>query len=322
MKDYLNYKGDLKNLSRHDLEELFLSLYNYKLKYRASLGIDERESFGCEIEFEEVLLYFVRKELSKHENLADYQVHPDDSCGFRLDEFDVGGELVSPILHDTKANWQNLEEALKILKGLKAKITNHTSLHVHVGSQIFGEDIKLLIRFIKVWCIFVHIIFRFAYGSTATEREYLLVFSHPISEAIKLMDKKVASYLESIRKPSSITFDKKWAVNLANYTSLTSTEEPNNMIEIRCANGTLDKSMIQNTINVYLKIMLYVTSDAYDEALINRLFQRLKPKHFDTYKEIYIKDALLLADLIFDNSLDKINFLKQYVKKDCPVLKR
>ena len=54
MKDYLNYKGDLKNLSRHDLEELFLSLYNYKLKYRASLGIDERESFGCEVEFEEV----------------------------------------------------------------------------------------------------------------------------------------------------------------------------------------------------------------------------------------------------------------------------
>ena len=316
MKDYLSYKGDLKNLSRLDLEQLFLSLYDYKLKYRKSLGLDEKISFGCEIEFEEILLYFVKKELSKHDDLTAFQVHPDDSCGFKIDGFDVGGEVVSSILHDTSSDWQSLDEALKILKDLKARITNCTSLHVHVGSQIFKDDIKHLVRFIKVWCIFEHIIFRFAYGATAKERNYLLVFSHPISGAIKMLDKKVSGYLEHITKPSSITFDKKWAVNLANYTSLTNSEEVNNMIEIRCANGSLDKRIIQNIINLYLKMMIYVSSDKYDDDLINRLFQKLKPKYYDTYKNIYIHDALLFADLVFDNSLDKINFLKQYVKED------
>ena len=57
-------------------------------------------------------------------------------------------------------------------------------------------------------------------------------------------------------------------------------------------------------------------SDEYDEELINRLFLRLKPKSFEQFEGIYIKDALKLVDLIFEESVDKINFLKQYVKKD------
>ena len=32
------------------------------------------------------------------------------------------------------------------------------------------------------------------------------------------------------------------------------------------------------------------------------------------YKEIDLTGSLELADLIFDNNLDKINFLKQYLK--------
>ena len=74
--------------------------------------------------------------------------------------------------------------------------------------------------------------------------------------------------------------------------------------------------MIQNTIYFYFKLMLYVMNDSFDEDYINYLFQHLQIKEFDDYSKTYVQDVLLLVDLIFDNSLDKINFLKQYIKKD------
>ena len=35
---------------------------------------------------------------------------------------------------------------------------------------------------------------------------------------------------------------------------------------------------------------------------------------FWDYNKLYIDEALELVDLVFDNNLDKINFLKQYLK--------
>lgn len=31
--------------------------------------------------------------------------------------------------------------------------------------------------------------------------------------------------------------------------------------------------------------------------------------------ELYLKDSIILSDLIFNNNQDKIDFLKQYIKK-------
>lgn len=315
MKDYLNYTGDFSKLSRKDLEYLFILLQQYQLKYRDTLGLDERISFGTELEFEHVLLYYVKKEMSKNSLFKDWFVHEDKSCSYKIDGFEVGGEVSSPILHDTKLDWHILSEVILTLQKLKAHVTDNTSLHVHVGAQIFGEEIKNVIRFIKVWCIFEAVIFKFAYGKSSTPRSKILDFAHPIAEET-LFKSFYSLDIEAIIHPKEFAFDKTKAVNFNNYHYLSNSEEINHTIEIRCANGLLQRNMIQNTINFYLKLMLYVISDQYDEQLINRLFARLKVKDFSTYQNIYIKDALLLADLIFDNSLDKINFLKQYVKKD------
>lgn len=35
---------------------------------------------------------------------------------------------------------------------------------------------------------------------------------------------------------------------------------------------------------------------------------------YHDYNKLYIDEALELVDLVFDNNLDKINFLKQYLK--------
>ena len=40
MKDYLNYTGDFSDLSRKDLEYLFILLENYKIRYRKNINVN------------------------------------------------------------------------------------------------------------------------------------------------------------------------------------------------------------------------------------------------------------------------------------------
>lgn len=316
MKEFLNYQDDLSKLSKKDLEYLFVLLKDYKLQYRKNLGLDTFASFGLELEFEHVLLRYVEKEFSKYPYCYSWFVHFDKSCGYEIDGFEIGGEATSPIMHDEEADWKMLTNVIAILLKLRCRITKRTSLHVHAGVQIFQEDIKNVVRFIKVWCIFEHVIFKFGYGTDRTNRPGILYFAHPIADALKLKCKYIPNFLENLLVPYGLGFDKKWAVSFKNYQELSSKEIMGNDIEFRIANGTLNRIIIQNTVNFYLKLMQYVTSDRYDEDLINHLFERLHPKDFSKYDGIYAKDALMLVDLIFDNNLDKINFLKQYVKKD------
>ena len=316
MKDYLNYTGDLRKLSKKDLEWLFIKLLNYQMRYRKNLGISPNMSFGLEIEFSHVKLKDVAATFTQDANLPFWCVHEDKSCEELIDGEVLGGEVSTDIMHDLPLDWDKLSKAIALLKKLKAKTNHQTGLHVHVGSQIFKEDIENVCRFVKIWCVFEHVIFKFGYGNTRFPRPNILFFAQPIATATKLKCKYDANYFKKIRVPQALNYDKKWAVNFSNYQALCQEEEPNNTIEIRCANGTLNKSLIQNTVNFYLKLMEYVVSPNYDEDLINHLFNQLKLKDLDEYSKLYIDDALLLADLIFNNPKDKINFLKQYVKKD------
>ena len=322
MKEYLAYQGLFQNMPRKDLEWLLIKLRDYQIKRRSTLNVDKRFSFGVEIEFCDILLLYVEKRFKESENLKKWLNVYDKSCSYKADNYIIGGEVDTDILHDTKKDWDTLKEALTILKELKAHITDKNGLHVHVGSQIFGTDIKNVIRFIKVWCIFEHVIFRFSYGKSKYERSSILSFAHPIAQETALKYQFMPYMLDYLEEPMFLHLNKNCALNFLNYSHLTEKEERNNTIEIRCANGTLSLATIQNTVNFYLKLMQYVTSPTYDEERINSIFKKLKPKDFTSYHIPYIKDALLLCDLIFDNNLDKINFLKQYIKKDDPIFVR
>ncbi len=315
MKNYLNYHGNFKDLSKKDLELLFIKLNDYRLKYHKNIGVDPNISFGVELEFQDVLLYYVKKELSRDVKFQDWFIHEDKSCSYVVDDFAVGGEISSPILHDSDIDWKVLAEVIQCLKKLKAQVTDETAFQVHVGAQIFAQDIQNVVNFVKLWCIFEHVIFKFSYGNHSVARSKILYFAHPIAEATQLKCQFIFNFLETLYCPKALNYDKKWALNFQNYSFLSLEEEINNDIEIRCANGLLDKAMIQNTIYFYLKLMLYVMSDHFDQEYIDYLFQNLHVKNFEDYSKTYIEDALLLGDLIFDNSLDKINFLKQYIKK-------
>lgn len=316
MNSFLNYKGDLSRLSKQDLQDLLTYLENYRLRYRSEIDIPLEESFGVEIEFGEISLGKVENNLRPNPNYRYWNIHEDSSVEEYKSGQWLGGEVSSDILHDTKEEWETLYAILKDLRSLGAKATDQTGFHIHIGAQIFEENLEYVKRFIKVWCIFEDIIFRFGYGRINKHRPYIKEHASPIASSYYKLYMKNHNFLDDFTTTKMFDFGKKRAVSFKNYHYLSYEEETNNTIEIRCPNGTLEANIAQNNINFFIKLMLYVKSNRYNEKLIDRLFIRLEPKGLGDYSFMDIDKALMLSDLIFEETLDKINFLKQYIKKD------
>ena len=185
MQDYLKYKGEFSNLTQEELIELYKKLENYKIKYRNHLGVPENISFGVEIEFQNTSLDVVKKSLKNEDEYKFWCIHEDASVEEYINGILVGGEISSDILYDTKDNWEKLKKLLNILKGLKAKAGDKTAFHTHVGAQIFKEDLEYAKRFIKLWCIFEDVIYRFGYGISSNPRELIEYYAYPIMPLYK-----------------------------------------------------------------------------------------------------------------------------------------
>ena len=92
-----------------------------------------------------------------------------------------------------------------------------------------------------------------------------------------------------------------------------------NTLEFRRPNGTLEEVIWQNNINVIIKLILAINSNNFDiDYIINKLKtnkDRIINKYDSAYDhELNLEKALEFVDLFYDNNLDKINFLKQYIK--------
>ncbi len=82
----------------------------------------------------------------------------------------------------------------------------------------------------------------------------------------------------------------------------------NNTIEFRTLNGTLDPFIWQNAVNLFGHLMTYATSSDFDENLIAYRKHKLEYNFSQNYN---YEDANLLANLIFEEEIDKLAFLKQ-----------
>lgn len=316
MQDYINYQGLLSKLSKKDLNGLFTYLQNYKLTQKDCLGFSDFYSFGIEVEFEHLALEEAKRKIKSIEDFKYWSVHEEKSVHKIIDSEIIGGEVSTDILHNNESDWKKVFKLYNILKKLGAISTNKCALHIHVGAQIFGEEIEYLKRFIKVWCIFEDIIFRFGYQETDKPRNIgnMSIFCTPLAPVYREIVKKKPHYIRDAITPYEFNFGKRNAVAFHNYHYLSCDEEINNDIEIRCMNSTLNPIIVENNVNFFLNLMLYVTSDNYDSKLIDRLFKKAGEKIFEEYSILDLKKALMLSDLIFTSTRDKIDFLKGYVK--------
>ena len=299
----------LSKLSGYDLQDLIILLNNFYLDLRYNISLDNSITFGTELEFEDADKEVIRDKISD-ELLRNWIVKSDCSII-------NGGEVNSPILRDRESSWNELSKVCSIL-GEYAKVGNSSAGHIHIGAHILGDDVASWLNFIKLWSVYENIIFRFSYGEFLAGRKCILRYARPIKDILKDYYKQFKDNHVSLENMLVILSKKRdQAVNFANVLKFsTGSFNLGNTIEFRCPNATFKPEIWQNNIKFFAKFLQYSNSSLYDDNIVeerNKLDINNNLK-YEMYNEIYLNQALELGDMLFDNNLDKIYFLKQYLK--------
>ena len=284
------------NLKGYDLQELFALENKYKLELRNNINLDSNNTFGLEIEFEGINTVTTRLLLERYFSEL-WPVRCDSSL-------ERGAEINSPILVDNKANWQMLKKICNaVLKKANSINTNisfkNAGGHVHIGSQILESDKKNWLNFFKLWSTYENIIYTASMAEEfKNDYKYFKKSSIPLSEVLFQIGDMENN-----------------AVNFGHVHLISSVKKEGNTIEFRCPNGTLDPVIWQNNVNLFSKLLLYAKSTKFNDDIIDARYKHNKKNYqIYSYNQIYLERALELCDMIFDNNLDKIYFLRQYLK--------
>ena len=302
--------NDLLSLMKGiDLQELLYRLDIYYLELRDKLGFSDSITFGLELEFEHANRNRIEDKLCDAGLYSKWVVKGDSSL-------DRGAEINSPILRDEKENWIDLRNVCDIVKE-HAIIGKNSGGHIHIGTQVLGSNKEHWLNFIKLWSIYENIIFRFLYGDSLTHRASLERYAKPLSETLWedfkcLKEDNLISMYEFVVR---LKHDRYQAINFKNVNGINSFSR-DNTIEFRCPNGTLEPVIWQNNVNLLVNILKYSKSNKYDDDTIDKRREINGDKYYDLewYNQIYLVQALELVDMLFDNNLDKVYFLRQYLK--------
>ena len=298
---------NISSLNSKQLQDFIIYVLNTTLKYRDNLDIDKEITFGIEIEYESINKYLIDRYIRK--NYPSWIVKKDESLI-------MGSEIVSPILNDETINWKKMKEICDYLKSKHVITTDNAAGHIHIGAHILGKDLEKWRKFIKTYTIYEDVLFRFLYGDKVSARKGILDYSIPISDLLVNRLEKI-NKLEDIFQIKNVLppYSKRQAINFMNINVFNIDSHcEKNTVEFRCPNATVDKIVWQNNINTLINLI--VNSENIDEDLLNyKIKDCTSEKSIYTYNEIYLRKVLEFVDLIFDNNLDKIYFLKQYLKE-------
>lgn len=312
-----NYKGK-------ELLEILSQLDKFHLVYRSIIGLDKSDTFGIEIEYEQAQYELVREKL-----IELFNINMNDSPAIRWNsKIDISmpiasngkrynGEIISPILTDTKEIWQQIESVCQMLQNMQAKNPNSSAGHIHYGTQILGLNINNWLNMFKMWVIYEKIIFRFAYGENLGPRKSISTYAGKIGDILYRQLPNYEKYCNARELNRSLFNSKQYALDFASVQfNNVHRFMANNSFEVRCPNGTLNPIIWQNNVNFFAKLFKYCASQNFNDELITSRLRNYHPENnsYASYNQIYLQEAIELADLIFDNNLDKLCFLKQYLK--------
>jgi len=310
----------ISNYQGYDLVDLLRLLNGYYLEYRNRLSFNNKVSIGCEIEYENPL----KEELAPVKD-DEVEIRP----GWLLVEdgtLDNGGEIVSPIFYNNSSSWKDLKETCELLDG-NVTINDNCGGHVHIGAHFMGDNPRTWNNFLRLWSSYENVIYRFAFGEFLNARSNLYRYATPIANEIDTyfskIQKQYGRYVnfdnimpfKEYEFQKSLSTRKYHGINLCHVLDYNQLEK-NNTIEFRAANGTISHIIWQNLINLYINLMRYSKSDNFDLDTVlrrknDKVIKYLKPYDFTN---LYIDQAIELADLIFNKNIDKIYFLRQYLK--------
>ena len=318
---YLHPKENdkLLSMSDSDLVYIMITLKKYYLELRNKLNLDNNITFAGEIEFEEAHRDLIELDLYNTFTTDEWILKDDNSLS-------NGGEINSPVLNDDEKTWIELSIVCNIVDN-NAYVLDNASAHVHIGMHILGNNPKYWRNFALLWMTYENVISRFLYGEYISPRSCIEKYAKPISKLLindfgRIEDRTKYYNANYILKVLNCGDDRRRAVNFKNCDE-TEIRDYNkignkNTIEFRSPNGTFNSIIWQNNINLLIKLLEYCKSDKFNEEIVQkRLKEIIKsniPSNLTKYGQINIVQAIELSDLIFDNNLDKIYFLRQYIK--------
>lgn len=305
-----NNNDCFSKMNTDDLMIILNYINNYYLDFRDELGIDSKDTFGVEIEAEflETSFYEIERKVAFILN-NKWDIKKDATLRY-------GIEITSPKLIDEKEGWLELKSACHILEG-KTTIDKNSGGHIHVGAHILSDKLDNWMNFIKLYGAYENVISRFLYGEFLNPRSSLWEFAYPVGKTFlnKYSFFKTNKIDDVIYLISSFTLTKNQGINFKNIKDFNNIEEMNT-IEFRTPNGSLNPIVWQNNINLIIKLLNYAKSPRFNHDIIDARISKNSEIdiNFIEYQNIFLDQALELCDLIFDNNLDKIYFLRQYLK--------
>lgn len=310
----------LSKMNEIDKKELLELLKSYKLSLKDTLNLDKNITFGLELEFEKE----DQGTLENQTNALNYvwlknRTLSNDYWLFKKETSSIiGYEISSPILTDKKESYDQLKQMCEMLKKNNVILSEKDAGHIHIGTQVIGNNYDNWFNFFKMYILYENIIYRFGYGEYENKREYITSYASPLAKRYNSLLNRINDYdpinirklfkmLKPLYKKDALSFYKV-------YEGGTSFEN-NRTIEFRMPNASIEPIIWQNNINFFVHLLK--SSNKVDLDLIN---DKIKNKentlnNLEYYNEINVNEALELADLIFDNNRDKIDFLRQYMKE-------
>ena len=302
-----NSCDNLANLRGNDLLELLATVESFLVEYRDNLGLPDNATFGVEIEYEMLPRFLVTGYINH--KLPRWNSGYDGTVS-------TGGEIRSPILSDTKECWMELKKICKYLKRLNAVMNHHAGGHIHVGVQSLGSKTESWRLFVKTYMLYEHVMMRFFYGDKINGRSTLSHYAPPIADRIYENIHEINEARDATDVICELPGGKYGAINFGHiHTYHMDSVSSGSTIELRCPNATSEHIVWQNNINAFAKMLDTCKNRAIDESFLNYQIKKYKTQKGKVYRnEVILKSALEYADLIFDNNLDKMYFLRQYIK--------
>ena len=309
----------ISNFHGYDLKDLFDKINGYYLEYRNKLNVSNKGSIGCEIEFENK-----KKNLLTPQEEIDYEIQP----GWILREdgsLKHGGEIISPIFYNNVSSWENFKKIFDLFDE-KHCIRSTCSSHVHIGVPLLGSKPNSWNNFLRLWSVYENIIYRFCYGEYINPRSSIGKYAFPIAgkidNCLDNIQKEYSDYydptkimpLKEYEFKSKLLKSRYSAVNFLNVSNLTRFGEYNTL-EFRVANGCLNPIVWQNFINLYLSMLEYSKSNLFDMDTVMKRREKIDNfGKFECYNKLYYDQLVEFCDLIFKRNIDKVYFIRQYLK--------
>lgn len=293
-----------------DLQELIVQVENYLLEYRNILGLPQNLTFGVEIEYEGIMRKITDRFIEK--KLPNWHSKSDGSLS-------SGGEITSPVMKDELRYWQELKMICEHLTKRNADTLHNAGGHIHIGTCILGDDVEAWRNFLKLYTIYEHILFRFIYGDKISARKKLYKYAPPVADTLyeSLEEINGVEDMDALRYTLP-TSERYAALNFCNVRFYAPDKNyDKNTIEFRSPNATTDAIIWQNNINAFAKMLVSSKQKVMDEEFLDYKLRKDYMEYSSNrylYDNVNIRDVLEFVDLVFDNNLDKIYFLRQYLK--------